>query len=151
MKIFLLIILLSFVNGCGAFHEKEIGRLSLTQTSSNELHMKQINLNLKKGDEISFWTKIDIEFEENIRLIYSIEVWKDDKKLGGLELDALKTNPTMMEVRTNFGNKTSWSFTGKMNFISIYEDGDYIFKVALYQSDNSTLKINKANIIFKKQ
>ena len=55
-----------------------------------------------------------------------------------------------MEVKKVLGNKTSWSFSGKMKHITIKEDGDYIFKAILRSSDNPTLNINKAELVLKK-
>lgn len=83
-------------------------------------------------------------------LVYIVEMWQDSVKLGGLELNALKTNPTMMEVKTQFGNKTSWTYQGKMNFLEVENNGSFTFKAILKSSDNQTLKLNKADLVFKK-
>ena len=71
--------------------------------------------------------------------------------IGVIELNALETNPTMLEVKTSFGSKTSWSFEGKMNYMTIDNDGTYTFKAILQSSDNETLVLKKSDLVFKKE
>jgi hypothetical protein len=149
-KILIGLSFLVFLIGCDALTGEEIGRLPINQTSNNELIIKETTLELKKDEKVSFWTETDIEFEDEIALVYTVEIWKDTVKQGGFQLDALKTNPTMMEVKTSFGNKTKWSYTGKMDFLRIEQNGTYTFKAVLNSSDNQTLKINKAELVLKK-
>ncbi len=155
MRVFLSLLILSitfgFLTGCNVLIGEEVARLPINQVSRHtELIIKEATLDLKKGEEISFWTETDIEFEDGLALVYTVEVWKGSLQIGGFEMDALETNPTMMEVRTSFGNKTSLSYTGKMNSAPIEEDGKYTFRAVLNSSDNPTLKINKAELILKK-
>lgn len=143
---FLLLLLLS----CDTFTADEIARLSFKETSNYELNIEEAALELKKGDKIHYWTEIDIEYENDLALVYNIEVWKDSVKLGGLEANALQTNPTIMELRTNIGNKTSWSFKGRMFTNTIEEDGSYRFLAVVRSSENPTLKLNKVELVLKK-
>ncbi len=129
---------------------EEIGRLSFTETSNYELNVKELTLELKKGEKISFWTDTDIEYESDLALVYQLELWQDTGKIGGIQLNALETNPTLMQVKTQLGNKTSWSYQGKMNFFQIENTGKYTFKAIIKSSENPTLKLNKADLVFKK-
>ena len=137
------------LTSCGIMGE-EIGRVSFKETSNYQLHIKETTLDLKKGEKISFWTDTDIEYEGELALVYILEIWQDTIKVGDFELNALKTNPTMMEVKTQLGNKTSWSYQGKMDFLKVENNGEFTFKAVIKSSENSTLKLNKADLVFKK-
>ncbi|GAA4245184.1 hypothetical protein KO504_04010 [Winogradskyella psychrotolerans] len=136
--------------GCSKLLGEEVARLEINKTSNTELYPKEAALSLSKGEKISFWTDTDVVYEDDVALIYTVEIWKDSVNIGGLKLDALKTNPTVMELRKTIGNKTSWSFSGKMKHITIKETGNYTFKAILNSSDNPSLKINKAELVLKK-
>ncbi|GJM60748.1 hypothetical protein [Persicobacter diffluens] len=151
MKKILLIFSISLaIIGCDALTGKEVARLPINETSNINLNMKEATLFLKKDEKVSFWTETDIEYENDVALVYTIELWKDSIKLGGVQLDALETNPTILEIKSSKGNKTSWSYTGKMDQYVVEEDGEYTYKAVLSSSDNPTLKINKAELVLKK-
>ncbi|WP_179335497.1 hypothetical protein [Winogradskyella costae] len=149
-KITLLICFSTLLFSCDQLLGEEVARLKINKTSNSELHLQEAALSLKKSDKISFWTETDVVYENDVALMYTIEIWKDSINIGGLKLDALKTNPTLMELRKTIGNKTSWSFSGKMRHITIKETGNYTFKAILKSSDNPTLKVNKAELVLKK-
>lgn len=149
-KTVLLIIVTFLFVACNNLLGEEVGRLEINKLSNAELHMKETSLSLKKGEKVSFWTDTDIEYENDLALEYTIEIWKDSLQIGGTKLDALDTNPTLMEVKKTLGNKTTWRYSGKMKHFSIEKDGDYTFKAILNSSDNPTLKINKAELVLKK-
>lgn len=138
------------MSACDALTGEEVARMDIQETSDRELIIKQATVNLKKGDEVAFWTEMDLEYENDLALRYSVEVWKDSQRLKAFDLDALNTNVRMMEVRTSFGNKTSWSYTGRMGKMEIAEDGIYDFKAILRSSGNPTLVLKKANLVLKR-
>ena len=136
--------------GCDSITGDEVARLPINETSNKELIIKEATLDLKKGDAISFWTEMDMEYEDDVAMVYTVEIWKDTVKQGGFKLNAMETNPTLYEVKTSFGNKTSWSYTGKMERLGIESDGKYTFKAVINSSDNPTLVLKKAELILKK-
>jgi hypothetical protein len=151
MKKIVLGIITSFLLvSCSMFAE-EIARIPFKQTSNTELNIKEITLELSKDDKIAIWTDTDIEYEGQLALVYTLELWQDSTNIGVIELNALETNPTLMEVKTSFGNKTSWSYQGKMNAITIDNDGTYTFKAILQSSDNKTLLLKKSDLVLKKE
>jgi hypothetical protein len=146
-----LLLPLFFLNvGCDTFTGEEVARLPINKTSNKELIVKEATLDLKEGEGVSFWTEMDMEYENDLGMVYTVEIWKDSVKQGGFQLDALKTNPTLFETRTTVGNKTSWSFTGKMDHLEIDSDGKYTFKAVINSSDNPTLNLKKAELVIKK-
>lgn len=149
-KIILLCITVILFSRCNALKEKEIARLELNHTSNDSLVIAEETIDVKKGDKIAFWDDLKIQFEGDLMLVFTIEIWKDSIKIGSLRLDALKTNPKLMEVKTQFGNSTKWSFIGRMKYIEIDEDATYKFRAAINSNDNSTLVIHKADLILKK-
>jgi hypothetical protein len=93
---------------------------------------------------------MDIEYEGDVALRFRLEIWKDGKKLGRLEVDPTEKKITIGEIKTTVMGKTDWSFSGKNLNYKVEEDGKYTFKGILVASENSSLKVSKAEVIFKK-
>jgi hypothetical protein len=143
-------ILLLFL-GCTAMVGEEIGRLKINELSpENQLVIKEVALDLKKGDEIGIWSDIDIEYEDDIILRFRIGVDKDGEEHGRFEIDPTEKSITTGELKRTIMRKTNWKFMGKNSKIKIEEDGKYTFKGLLVASDNPSLKITKAEIVLKK-
>lgn len=138
--------------GCSALTGEEIARLDINEVSidNNNLVIKEASLQLKKEEEISFWSDIDISYDGAVALRFKIEVLRDGINLGVLDIDPTDKNITLGEVKTSLQGKTNWSFTGKNTEYKIEEDGEYTFKGILVASNNPTLKIKKAEVILKK-
>lgn len=128
----------------------EIGRVAFDQRSQDELDFKEITVQIQDGEVVEFWTAIDIEYENALDFYFGVEVWLEDEGQAVFQMDALKTNPTMKAVSTSFGNKTSTSHTGKMNFVTIEKGGEYTFKVWLNTSMNPILTVHQAELILTK-
>lgn len=135
---------------CDALMGEEIGRMSVNATSNTELVEREISLSLQRGDKISFWVDMDMEYEGDLQMACIVEIWKDSTLLGSVEMDALKTNPTVMEIKTSFGSQTSWEYSGKMNFMSVEEPGKYTLKGSFYSNEIPSLNLIKAEIVLKK-
>lgn len=147
----LVIVLLAVVAfGCDKLFGEEVARIKIDQLSNKELSIKETILNLKKDEEIALWADMDLDYESDLSLVYSIEIWKDGKRLGGFDLDAMDVNPRMMEVKTSFNDKTSWRYSGKMKSFKAEDTGSYLFKAILRSSENPTLVLKKAELVFKK-
>lgn len=142
------ILILLGITSCG----EEIARLPINAVSIDNEHLivRDTTLELKKGDEIAIWSDMDFEHKGNVGLQFKIEILKNGEAFGGLEIDPTDKNVTTGEVKTVLMGETDWSFSGKNAEIKIEEDGSYTFKSILVASDNSTLKINKAEIVLKK-
>lgn len=138
--------------GCSALTGEEIGRLPINQVSTDDdnLVIKELSLDLKKGDEIAIWSDMDIEYEGDVAMRFRVEILKNGENFGGLEIDPTDKNITIGEIKTSLMNKTDWSFSGKNSEIKIEEDGNYTFKGILVASENRTLKVNKAEVVLKK-
>jgi hypothetical protein len=146
-----LIIIATFLNACNTITGEEIARIPVNAVSTNNnIILKEVTLDLKKGDEIIFWSDMDLEYEGDVDLRFRIQFMKDGKEFGGLEIDPLKKNLTIGETKLTLQNKTTWRFTGRNTKVQIEDDAKYTFKALLASSDNPTLKINKAEIIIKK-
>lgn len=138
-------------SGCSVLTGDEIGRLTINQVSTdvNNMTVKQISLDLKKDNEIAIWSDMDIEYEGNVTLRFRVEILKNGENFKTLEIDPTDKNITIGEIKTSIIDKTDWSFSGKNYEIKIEEDGNYTFKGILVSSENSTLKVNKAEIVLK--
>lgn len=136
---------------CDALTGEEVARLPVNFVSSEDSTViKEVTLDLKKNDEIVFWSEMDIEYEGDVEMRFRVQALNDTTKLGGLEIDPTVKNVTLGEVKLSLGGKTSWRFTGRNTNIVIDHDGKYIFKAIFVASDNPTLKINKAELVIKK-
>lgn len=147
---FLCISFLLLLN-CSDLTGEEIGRLKINELSpENHLVIKEVTLDLKKGDKIGVWSDIDIEYEGDIALRFRIGASKDGEPHGRFEIDPTETSITIREIKSSILGKTNWSFVGKNSEIEIEENGKYTFKGLLVASDNPSLKITKAEVVFKK-
>jgi hypothetical protein len=139
------------LTACDAITGKEVGRLQINQLSTEEdLVIKETTFDLLKDDEIGIWSEMDIEYEGDIGLRFKIEILRNDENLGVLEIDPTEKNITLGELRTTIGGKTTWRFSGKNTEYKIEENGKYTFKGIFIASDNPSLKVNKAEVVFKK-
>lgn len=154
-KTFLLslsVIISMLLSSCSAITGEEIGRLPINQLSTNDqnLAIQDVKIQLKKDQEIVFWSEMDIEYEGSVALLFKIEVSKGDEIVGILEIDPTDKNMTIGEFKTTVMGKTEWSFTGKNKEVKMDDDGLYTFKGILVSSKNPSLKINKAEVVIKK-
>jgi hypothetical protein len=152
LSIITLLVSLTLLTGCDALTGEEVARLSINEVSTddNDLIIKEVSLDLEKDEEIAIWSDMDIEYEGDVNLRFRIEILKNGKSFGGLEIDPTDKNITIGEVKTTLMGKTDWSFSGKNSEIKIEEDANYTFKGILIASDNPTMKVTKAEIVLKK-
>ena len=146
-----LLFLILVLSACGSDEDRTLATLEITEASVDELHVAEATLDLKKGDVIEFWNEMDVESAQgdSLNLIYTLVQFIDGEKIGGTKLDALSTNPTYNEVKTQVNDQLKLSFYGKMTFMKIEQDGKYRFQVVLNTSDED-VKINKADFIIAK-
>ena len=143
-------ILLSLV-ACDALTGEEVARLSINEVSSEANQVvKETSIDLKKGDEIAIWSDMDIEYEGDLGMRFRIQVLRDGVQTDLLEIDPTDKRITLGEFRTTVMDKTEWSFSGRNTVLEIQEDGHYTFKGIFVASENPTLKVNKAEVFFKK-
>ena len=137
--------------GCDAITGKEVGRLQINKLrSEGNLVIKETTLDLTKDDEVGIWSDMDIEYEGDVALRFRVEILRDGVNLGTFEIDPTDKNITVGEVRTIVMDKTNWRFSGKNSEYTVDKTGKYTFKGILVASENSSLKVNKAEMVFKK-
>ncbi len=142
-----LIIGVFMLTGCSSPLKQEIARLPLMHDAPQP---ETVSFFLEAGEEITFWSKMDMEYTGNIPLQMIIEVHKDDELQERITFDPRDKNITIGEVRKTFGNKTSWRFTGKNGTLPIIEDGNYTFYASMFASEDPTVMIETADLILKK-
>lgn len=149
-KLLILFALPIVLASCGALTGEEIGRLKINKVSTDEnMKVEEAVLDLKKGDEISIWSDMDMEYEGTVSLRFYLEILKDGETYKEFEIDPTDKNITIGEVKTVL-KKTKWKFLGKNKNFKVEEDGKYTFKAYLEASDNTSLKVDKAELVFKK-
>lgn len=153
-----LIILITFVTSCnqsdsGSVKDEKIATIATIEfekVSHDVPNPEEVTLDLKKGQKLEFWTELDISYKGYLDLTYVIELWQQETFIGGFELNALQTSPTLDSKKISNGDNTNWSFKGKMDFLEVEKSGNYTFKAILYSSDPN-LDFRRAKLIFKRQ
>ena len=151
-KILFLLIPFIFITSCDSLTGEEIARLEINKVSTSEENIfeKETTLNLKKDEEISFWSEMDIEYPGEEYFQFRFRIYKNSEPFAILEFDPTEKNVTIGEIKTTFGDKTKWSFTGKNKELKISEDGKYTFKGILKSTNNPNIVVKKAIVIIKK-
>lgn len=146
-----LIIILYFLTGCGAITGEEVGRLKINQVSIDDTNLivDQTSLQLKKGDEVAIWSDMDLSYSGDVSLLFRVEILINGENLGLMDIDPMDKNITIGEVKTSILGETDWSFSGKNGEFEAEEDAEYTFKGILVASDNPSLEVKKAEVVFK--
>ncbi|GAA4022943.1 hypothetical protein GCM10022409_03450 [Hymenobacter glaciei] len=110
---------------------------------------QRTKLQLTKGDKIQFWADMDIAYDGPLELEFFVQLPKG-LALPSQRLDPLHTSLTVGEVKTVVNKHTTRSFTGRMGSFEAPATGEYDFGTLLLSSDNSTLQLKKADLVFKK-
>jgi hypothetical protein len=135
---------------CDSLMGKEVGRNTFVTVSAPEkLNYQRLKLKLAKGEKIQFWADMDIAYDGPLELEFFVQL---PKALGipSQRLDPLHTSLTVGEVKTVVGEHTTRSFSGRMGSFEAPAAGEYDFGTLLLSSDNPTLQIKKADLVFKK-
>jgi len=145
--IFLSIILIS----CTSLTGEEVARLKLDKVTTSEENVfeKETTLELKKDDELMFWSDMDIEYTGEAYFQFRFRIYKNGEPYGILEIDPTEKNITIGEIKTVLNDNTKWSFTGKNKELKIKESGKYKIKCVLKTTSNPSIKINKAEVVIK--
>src|SRR5688572_28821845 len=65
------------MTACAGLMGEEKGRLVFTRLSNEEVNIQETAIDLRKGEEISFCTDMDIEYENELGMGYNIEISRD--------------------------------------------------------------------------
>lgn len=151
LKHFFIFSLAIIAGACAAISSKEIGRLSFTRQSDDvKYDWKKTELSLKQGEILRLWTDMDLEYKGTTDLAYHIKIVKGEDTLVETDLNPFEKNITVGEVKTTAMGKTKWSFSGQMHTIDIKEDGNYMILASFSSGLNNSLKLMKADLVFKK-
>ncbi|MEL6626477.1 MAG: hypothetical protein AAFQ83_20445 [Bacteroidota bacterium] len=148
----LLLLSLCLWTACDALNAEEVARLPINAVSLDPENpvMKEASLELKQGEKLYFWSEMDFEYEGEVQLLFRVELLREGESMGVIEIDPTVKDITIGQIKTTIMDKTSWSFSGKNNHMTVEESGSYTFKGVLVASDNPTLVIDKAEIVLKK-
>jgi len=136
--------------GCSALTGEEIARLKINKVSTEgNFTAKEAMLDLKKGDEIAFWSDMDMEYDGDVKILFKVKIFKSTTKVAQFEIDPTNKNITIGEVKTDIMDKTKWRFSGKNHDLIIEEDATYRITSILVASENPSLKIDKAELVIK--
>ncbi|MCI5058690.1 MAG: hypothetical protein MRY83_21440, partial [Flavobacteriales bacterium] len=112
---------------------------------------KNTSINLKKGDEVSVWTDLDISYEGDLRMDYIVLILNGNDTVYSVQALPFDVNVKMKSVETSLGNKHNMSYEGKMaTFPPLPDDGEYVFSSVLRSSVNETIELRKADLVIRK-
>ena len=146
-----IIIFACFLAACSAITGEEIARINIDHISTKEnLDWKSIELDLNAGEKIHLWSEMDMKYEGALALRYQLQVIKDTDTLGYIEFDPMDKNITIGEIKTSFGNKTNWKFSGRSDTWNVQDSGHYFLRAILVSNGNESLELKKSDIVLKK-
>ena len=129
----------------------EVGRISIDKLSSTTyMNPVKLELELKKDQNIKFWSDIEMYYEDEVDLNYKIKIMKDNRNYGSFSFDPRdnrKKSTNKMQVDSN---EVHWKVVGIGANYVIPEDAIYTFEVALVIDNNQTFRINHADLIIKR-
>lgn len=134
---------------CNLFGGKEVARLAINEVSTKEnIITKEATLDLKQGEEIHFWSDMDVEFDGDPAFEFYIHITKDSAVMD-LKVNPFERNVTMNEVTKTINGHTDTRFEANNYQLKITESGTYKIEAILI-SHNQNLTINKAELVIKK-
>jgi len=130
----------------------ELARLPVNKITAteDELFFKEATVDLKKGEQIAFWSEIDLESEGDLALEFRVQVWNNDEQIELLNVFPFQGNITMNESKVQLGDHLNWSFSKKNTTWKCPETGKYKFSAILVSNGNEKLKLNKAELVIRK-
>jgi hypothetical protein len=139
---------------CSSFHGKELGNVTIDKLSNDDsIFPKDLELTLKKGENIYFWTKMDYECstDSNVFFLYKIQcIINKSDTLGVMILDVNSYDISNDELESHITNAHFVKFTRRLCVLPIEKDGNYQFRVLLVSNvTDQRLRINKAELIIK--
>lgn len=151
LKLFTLFSATILLASCSALTGEEVARLAINEVSTESNTVKkETQVAFKQGDEIVICSDIDVEYEGEVTLAFRLSIARDGEVLDVIEVDPTKKDMTLKEVKTSFGNKTSWSFQGRNAIFPVSNDGTYTFEAIFLSSENESLIVKKAELVIKK-
>jgi hypothetical protein len=141
---------LASLASCDALTGKEVARNTFTEVATPEKMVYQrTKLKLTKGEKIQLWADLDIAYDGPLELEFFVQLPKA-MAIPSLRLDPLNTSLTVGEVKTVVNQHTTRSFTGRMATFEAPATAEYDFGTLFLSSNNPTLQVKKAALVFKK-
>lgn len=131
---------------------KEVARVPVTPVAEGESENFQSSepVPLKKGEKVSYWTELGLEYSGDLQLQYTIDVTKDGESISKMNYDPTQKSVTIGESNVTIGGHTKWKFTGRFGSFTAPADGNYTFNVMLIHSDNPDCEISHSVFLLKK-
>ena len=151
IKYLFAIVFITFIAAsCDALLGEEVARIPVDVISSDSvLVQKETTLDLKAGDEITFWSDVEISYDGFIEIWWQVSVIKDDMPYENIAFDPLDKDITINGTETEFNGKVETSYTGRNYKMTIGDDGSYTFKSSLHGS-NPLPTIGKAHLVIRR-
>lgn len=147
MKTLLLAALPLFLfTACDALWGAEIGRIEINEAS---VELKETTVKLQKRNPLSLWADLDFEYEGELQLYYTIEVWQGNNQISGQRLNGLTPTNVTNSLKTEVNGHFSERFSGEIGEVELVQNGNYVVKASISTSDNATLKLKKAHLVLR--
>jgi hypothetical protein len=131
--------------------EKEVARLSFDKATSSldSVYEKAVSIDLEKGDVLSFWAEMDVEYEGEMGFRFEVKPFRDTTSLGILKLDPYQGDFSTLDTVLDLGDRMNWQFATRLRQVTISHDDNYTFKAILVSARNESLIIKKADLVLK--
>lgn len=138
-----LLLSLFFLTQCGS----EVGRIPVTQIGP----ISSAQIKITGNKKISFWTRLDVEYDGNVDMNYFISFLKENTLISQTMCDPFDVSTKIKSVTTDINDHHTKSYLGKMNCqITLVESGKYTVNAKLLLvPDSGFPKLKQADLIFK--
>ena len=145
--LFVALFVVMILTGCG----EEIGRIPVNRIiPPGSPDTPEITLDLNEGDEIGIWSDMDMEYVGNVDMQFILEIFLNGESKGVMRYDPRDKNISMMETKTQIGSEVNWSYSGKNTSMTAESTGAYTFKANFVANPSGNLKLDQAEVVFKK-
>ena len=108
-------------------------------------------LYLKKNEQISLWSKLDIKYENNPNLKYKVQIFSEKEgSIALFELNPLETDQSIMCYEQTIDNINEYNCTGRIDKFYMEDSGNYIFKAAFFSDSDKLINLKEASLLIKK-
>lgn len=142
------LILIGSMTNCSQMYGEEVGRLLITGQPTETVDSQQLFLELEQGDQINFWTVLDLKADADVYVEIQVFVRKDGE---------IKENFQFSDMEADFSATTKNAIS--KNYVKEYyhsgftvnQEGSYQIEVEFIRTQGFTGYLKRAELgIYKK-
>ena len=149
-KMLPLLILLSLLTSCRYFVGDEVLRITVEEITYESLnHPAEGIRTFEKGDELHFWTDMDVEYTGNVGLTCMVRILLNGEMDEEIILNPFEGDLTLDNDKAQAADHIRWDREARQLIMNVQETGEYHFIVFLLASSNPTLKVHEFDFVVR--